>query len=110
MHTPRRPSAVSVLQAVESAPTLAHLSQMASQSAIRLALIRPLIPKALQGAVQAGALEEGSWCLLVPNSAAAAKLRQMTPSLLEVLQARGHAVTKLRIKIVTTTGQAGFRR
>lgn len=110
MQTYRRSTSVSLLQAVEGAPTLSHLSQMASQSAVRLALIRPLMPKPLQACVQAGALEEGSWCLLVPNSAAAAKLRQLTPNLLEVLQARGHAVEKLRIKIITTTGQPGFRR
>ncbi|MGB3067830.1 MAG: DciA family protein [Ottowia sp.] len=106
----RRHSALSLLQAVEEAPTLSHLSRLAGESASRLALIRPLIPKPLQGLVQAGGLEEGCWCLLVPNNAAAAKLRQMAPSLLEVLQARGHAVQKLRIKIMTNTGMAGNLR
>jgi len=106
----RRHSALSVLQAVEDAPTLSHLSRLASESATRLALIRPLIPKPLQHLVQAGGLEEGCWCLLVPNNAAAAKLRQLTPSLLEVLQTRGHAVQKLRIKILTNAGMAGSLR
>lgn len=104
MQTVRRKSAVSLLQAVEEAPTLAHLSQLASQSAVRLALIKPLIPKPLHSLVKAGPIEDGTWCLLVPNSSAAAKLRQLTPSLLDVLRARGHAVDKLRIKILSQVG------
>ena len=110
MQNLRRNSAFTLLQAVEGAPTLSNLSRLATESANRLALIKPLIPKPLQGLVQAGPLEEGSWCLLVPNSAAAAKLRQMAPSLIEVLRARGHAVERLRIKILSHPGAMGGRR
>lgn len=110
MQKVRRNSAVSLREAVEDAPTLAHLSQLAAESGRRLALIRPLIPRPLQPLIQAGAIEEGSWCLLVPNSAAATKLRQLTPSLLEVLQARGHPVQKLRIKVSAPSVVSGLRR
>ena len=99
----RRHNSVSLLQAVEGAPTLAHLSQMAAASAVRLKLIQAVLPKPLQGVVKSGGFEEGCWCLLAPNNAVAAKLRQLSPSLLEVLQARGHAVEKLRIKIASRT-------
>ncbi len=108
--TLRRHSALTLLQAVEGAPTLARLSQLVAESATRLALIRPLIPKPLQPLVQSGGMEEGCWCLLVPNNAVAAKLRQMTPSLLEVLQTRGHPVEKLRIKIISRGGLSDARR
>jgi broad-specificity NMP kinase len=38
--------------------------------------------------------------LLVRNSAVAAKLRQLTPALLERLQARGWPVERIRIKVL----------
>lgn len=97
----RRNSSFSLLEAVQGAPTLSHLSQMAAASAARLKLIQAVLPKPMQGVVQSGGLEDGCWCLLVPNNAVAAKLRQLSPSLLEVLHARGHAVEKLRIKIMS---------
>lgn len=97
----RRNSSVSLLQAVEGTPSLLHLSQMVAASAARLKVIQSVLPKPMQGVVQSGGLEDGCWCLLAPNNAVAAKLRQLSPSLLEVLHARGHAVEKLRIKIVS---------
>lgn len=89
-------------QAVQSAPTLARLSELAAQSAACLAVIRPLLPPALRGVVQAGGLEQpsGVWCLLVPHAAAAAKLRQLTPALLLALAAHASGVQSIRIKIV----------
>ncbi|MDO5288580.1 MAG: DciA family protein [Pseudomonadota bacterium] len=102
MNHSRHHQALSLQQAVQSAPTLARLSQIAEQSGACLAVIQPLLPPALRGVVRAGALEQlsGNWCLLVPHAAAAAKLRQLTPALLQVLARHESGVQSIRIKIV----------
>jgi hypothetical protein len=53
----------------------------------------------LRASVQAGPIEEGSWCLLVSSNAVAAKLRQLTPALLAHLNHKGLAVLAIRIKV-----------
>ena len=67
-------------QAVAQAPTLARLSELASESGARLAIIQPLLPPALRPLVRPGAPEPDAWALLVPHNAAAAKLRQLQPT------------------------------
>lgn len=87
-------------QAMDESPTLARLMRMAGESAARLAVIRPVLPAALRQAVRAGPVEEdGAWCLLVANAAAAAKLRQLVPALLAALRSQGHAVEGIRLRI-----------
>jgi hypothetical protein len=92
-------SAVSVQQAVANAPTLARLTELARESQERLLAITPLLPPALRAAIQAGSIEEGQWCVLVNNSAVAAKLRQLQPNLLATLRAQGWHVSAIRIKV-----------
>ena len=96
--SPTRP-AISLQQAVAEAPTLAHLSRLAAESAARLAVVRPLLPPALRPLVQAGAPEGEAWTLLAPHYAAAAKLRQLAPALQAALAVAGHPVRTLRIKV-----------
>ncbi len=86
-------------QALARAPILANLTQLAQQSAACLRLVVPLIPAGMRPSIQAGPLEDGTWCLLVTNSAAAAKLRQLAPALAAHLRTHGQAVNELRIKI-----------
>ena len=96
--SPTRP-AISLQQAVAEAPTLAHLSRLAAESAARLAVVRPLLPPALRPLVQAGAPEGEAWTLLAPHNAAAAKLRQLAPALQAARAVAGHPVRTLRIKV-----------
>lgn len=91
--------AMSVSQAMQRAPGLAGLAQLAKRSAECLRLVTPLIPTSMRPAVQAGPLDEGQWCLLAANSAVAAKLRQLSPALAAHLRTHGHAVQAIRIKI-----------
>jgi hypothetical protein len=49
--------------------------------------------------VQAGPAEGDVWCLLVNGSAAAAKLRQLSPMLVTRLRNRGWDVNTIRIKV-----------
>lgn len=97
----RRHYAISVQQASQESPTLARLSALVQESNNRLKAVQELLPPALQAMVRAGPYEEGHWCLLVGNNAAAAKLRQLIPALQAHLRRRGMEVTAIRLKIQT---------
>jgi len=90
---------MSLQQAIHAAPTLAHLSELVAQSQKRLAVILPLLPLGLRKAVRAGPLDGADWCLLVDNTAAAAKLRQLMPAFKLVLEGKGLAVENVRVKV-----------
>ncbi|HEY8048771.1 MAG TPA: hypothetical protein VIE63_06325 [Ramlibacter sp.] len=90
---------VPVLQACEDAPQLAKLAQLARESRERLEAVSFLVPSPLRSAVKAGPIDGTSWCLLVDNSAAAAKLRQVVPALIAELQRRGAQVNSIRLKV-----------
>jgi len=96
-HLPPRP--LTVLEAAERAPQLADLAHRASAARERLAAIAPLLPAPLRQSVRAGALDDQSWCLLAPHSAAAAKLRQLAPDIAAALRVRGLPDLALRIKV-----------
>jgi Dna[CI] antecedent, DciA len=100
LRTVRIREAVPVLQAVQRAPSLAGLAQLARRSAQCLQLVTPLIPAPMRSAVQAGPLDAGQWCLLAANSAVAAKLRQLAPALAAHLRTHGQEVQEIRIKTV----------
>jgi ethanolamine ammonia-lyase small subunit len=44
-------------------------------------------------------LEGDTWCLLVPNNAVMAKVRNMLPSLAAHLRAKGFDIKTIRLKI-----------
>ena len=88
-----------VKEVVDTAPTLAHLSAMARDTQMRLHAIAPLLPASLRSLVQSGGAEGSSWCLLVPNSAVAAKLRQTLPALCAHLRTKGWDVQTIQIKV-----------
>jgi len=90
---------VHIEAALERLPTCVGLSQLAKQSATCLRLITPLIPVGMRQSVQPGLLEDGCWCLLVPHSAAAAKLRQLIPAMIAHLRKHDQHVTELHIKV-----------
>ncbi|MEJ7688060.1 MAG: hypothetical protein WKG52_14335 [Variovorax sp.] len=92
-------NAVSLQQAAEGSPTLASLAARARDAGERLQAVLELIPPEMRGAVQAGPVEGGTWCLLVQGRAAAAKLRQLLPMLQARLTALGWEETTLRIKV-----------
>lgn len=68
-------------------------------SSDRLAAISSLLPAPLRASIQAGPIEDGSWCLLVSSNAAAAKLRQFLPALQAHLKSKDLDVTAIRIKV-----------
>jgi hypothetical protein len=95
-------------QAAEQAPTLARLTELARESRQRLDALRPLLPGPLMQSISPGPIDpdDGSWCLLVSNPAAAAKLRQLLPQLQQHLQQKGCKVTSIRLKLQTLAAPA----
>jgi hypothetical protein len=95
----RRHAPVTLLQATQDSPILARLSALSDDSLARLKAVQPLIPATLRSAVTAGPIEGTSWCLLMDNNAAAAKVRQLLPALVSHLRSRGWEVTSIRLKV-----------
>jgi hypothetical protein len=91
--------ALTVLEALDKAPSLARLTSLARRSQDWLLRIAPLLPAALRTGVQAGPIDEQQWCLLAANNAVAAKLRQLSPALTAHLRAQGCEVNAIRIKV-----------
>ncbi len=97
-----RGSSQTLEQVVDSAPTLAHLSAMARDTQNRLQAISPLLPVSLRSLIQSGGVEGDAWWLLVPNSAVAAKLRQILPALCAHLRTQGWDVQTIRVKVTSS--------
>ncbi|MGH8820584.1 MAG: hypothetical protein ACREWJ_04740 [Rhodoferax sp.] len=95
----RHHHAVSLQQAAQESPTLARLTELARESGERLKTIQGLIPEALRSAIQPGPIDGETWCLLVNGNAAAAKLRQLLPSLQSHLRSQGWEVNAIRLKV-----------
>lgn len=97
MATPSR--LFSLQQAFQANPELARVAARIRQSQQMLAVIRPLLQPGLRALVQAGPVEDDSWCLLVNNPAIGVKIRQLSPALLAALRSAGYPVERLRIKV-----------
>lgn len=100
-HVTRSHYAVSVQKAALDSPTLARLADLGKESALRLQTIVPLLPPNLRSAIVAGPINGPEWCLLIKTTAAAAKVRQMLPSLQSLLCQKGFEVNSIRLKIQT---------
>jgi hypothetical protein len=100
----RRSRSITVLQATQDSPALARLADLATESTARLRAIQPLIPAALRSTIHAGPIDGTTWCLLLDNSAVAAKVRQLLPALESHLRSKGCEVTAIRLKVQTSRG------
>ena len=95
-----RGKAQSVTQIIDGATSLSQLQALARDGQNRLQAILPLLPVSMRGLVQSGGVEGESWCILVPNSAMAAKLRQFLPSLCAHLRTKGWNVQTITVKVI----------
>lgn len=90
----------SLLQAAQTAPVLAQFDHLMSQSKQRLGLVLHLIPHSIRAHVQAGPADETTWCLLVPNTAIATKLRHLLPDMERHLLMASEQRLKIRVKVL----------
>jgi hypothetical protein len=95
----RHHHAITVLQAAAESASLARLTELARDSSARLQAVETLIPTTLRGTIKAGPINGDVWCLLVSNTSAAAKLRQLVPALETALKNRGWKSNSIRIKV-----------
>jgi len=86
--------------ALRRSEPLAGLMQRMRESQARLTAIAGVLPPGLQGEVRAGPLDDTAWVLLVGHAAAAAKLRQMLPTLQDTLTAEGWPQPAIKIKVL----------
>ena len=89
----------SVTQILDGASSLSQLQALARDGQNRLQAILPLLPISMRSVVQSGGVEGEAWCILVPNSAMAAKLRQFLPSLCAHLRTKGWNVQTIMVKV-----------
>ena len=105
--SPRTPAAslpshtLAIGQALAASAPLALLGQRMRDSQARLQAVLTLLPSAMQACVRAGPIDEEGWSLLASNSAVAAKLRQMSPSLDAHLHGCGWAGPPVRVKLLS---------
>lgn len=92
----------SLTQIIDGATSLSQLQALARDGQNRLQAILPLLPVSMRGLVQSGGVEGETWCILVPNSAMAAKLRQFLPSLGAHLRIKGWKVQTITVKVMNT--------
>ena len=95
----RRHFAITLEQASLASPMLAQLTSLSRDSSARLRAVENLIPALLHPSIQAGPIDGASWCILVSNNAAAAKLRQLLPALAAHLRIKGWDVQTIRLKV-----------
>ena len=95
----KRQHSVTLLQASQDSPVLARLTELTRDSVARLGAVQELIPAALRSSVQAGPIDGTVWCLLIDNTATAAKMRQLLPTLESHLRSKGWDITSIRLKV-----------
>lgn len=93
------PQALPIATVLDDSEPLVRLAQRIRDSSLRLDAVTPLLPPALRAAVRAGPVDDNQWCLLVPNAAVAAKIRQLVPALEAALLERGWQPTAIRVRI-----------
>ena len=98
MNLPR--PALSVQQAIAESNTLSSLMDRMRLSHACLQVTQANLPLGLQSACQAGPMTDGVWCLLVDQSSAMVKLKQLKPALLNHLIRAGLGVKDIRLKRV----------
>ena len=92
----------SVTQILDGATSLSQLQALARDGQNRLQAILPLVPVTMRSLVQSGGIDGEAWCILVPNSAMAAKLRQFLPSLCAHLRTKGWNVQTITVKVINS--------
>ena len=82
MHRPpQQPFTRPITEALGANQTLGRLLERLRESQARFEAIRPALPPAMRQWVKPGVLDDEGWNLLVPNTAVAAKLRQLAARL-----------------------------
>ena len=88
----------SVSRILQDMPAVESLLDRAQTSRRCLSAVLRNLPKDMRADLQFGRLEQGKWTLIVDNTSVAAKLRQLKPQLLYILQQENLPVQQINIK------------
>lgn len=92
--------AIALQEAARQAPGLGLLLERMQRAQQCLRTVTDLIPAPLRAHVQAGPIDDDQWCILTPNTAACAKLRQLLPAMQERLAPL--QIKTIRLKVLTS--------
>jgi hypothetical protein len=90
-------------QALERSEPLAVLLRRLQQARALFETIAPLLPAGLHADVRPGPMDGSVWTLLAAHNPAAAKLRQLTPLLLQRLQETGWEGSAIKVRVQPPT-------
>jgi hypothetical protein len=95
----RPAQARSAAQALSDSTVLSGLLAGHRRAQACFVAVQSLLPGALRGQVRAGPIDAGIWTLFASHASAAAKLRQVLPTLLAAVATREPDITEIRVKI-----------
>lgn len=88
-----------VRSALESSDTLAALLKRRGQSLAMWEMVRHEIPESLASSVTVGGLEDRQWHLVAAHASAAAKLRQLVPTMEAALARQGLGDRRIVVRV-----------
>lgn len=94
---------LSLASALEHSEPLSLLLRRLHDARSRFAAIRGELPEPLRDDVRPGPVDADVWTLLAEHNAAAAKLRQLVPTLQLRLQAAGWQGTSIKVRVQPRT-------
>lgn len=92
-----------VRSALEGSDTLSALLKRRGQSLAMWEMVRHEVPESLVSSITIGALDEHQWHLVAAHASAAAKLRQLVPTLESALAKRGLGNRRIVVKVKRPT-------
>lgn len=94
------PHTLPMAEALGRSEPLNSLLKRMHDSRARLDCVAALLPETMRPSVRPGPLDDAGWVLLVGDSAAAAKLRQLMPALEAALLAAGWPALPVKVKVL----------
>ena len=88
---------------LNSLPELQALNRELKQLAVLQSALAEILPDDLAASTRVSVMKAGSVTLSANNGAAAAKLKQLTPRILDALRKHAHDITGIRVEVQLRT-------
>jgi hypothetical protein len=98
-HPNAMPPPLPIAKALDASEPLARLTRRLRESKELFAAVEHLLPQTLRQHVHAGPIDDKNWTLLADNSAVAAKLKQLLPTLGSALIETGREAIAIKVRI-----------
>jgi len=89
---------------LNSLPELQALNRELKQLAVLQSALAEILPDDLSTSIRVSVMKAGSVTLSANNSATAAKLKQLTPRILDALRKHVHEINGIRVEVQLRTG------